>query len=167
MTTTTKEFLGDIIVSTKVYIRYSKAGTTQNTVNGTVNKVEFGTVEQTIGSGYDFSAVANRFQNTSGVQKKYFVRAFTNWHGSGGYRELWISAPNVLATAGVVAKGTTIAHMEDVITGVRQAVVGHIVLEDDDWFEVGCRQTSGGPILIGFASPNRYDLYSTLIVSEI
>ena len=161
------DITGNIITPEKMYMRYILNDAQQLIANNTNTLVNFPDAKINKGSGYTF--ISNTFKNTSGVDKKYFVRASITWDAVGGTaKSLWVTPPNGVVSGTQDADGVAVVTSVDNPSTTRQYVETHIYLEDDQTFQIGIWHNEGTSQNIGIASGSgRYGIYSTLIVSEI
>lgn len=140
-----------------------------NSTNTIVNLPTVGVNNSHASGGGLFTFSSNRFTNVSGSPQGYFIRAFSHFAGDGiGTRSLYFPPKNISASTinSERLEGVSI-HVRtntDSTDGERVSVEAFIELNNNDWFELGCLQSSGGNLDISFATASRYDIYSSLLI---
>ena len=140
---------------------------------GTVTLCQFDN-ETVATNGNGFSFTNNRFTNTSGYTKTYFVNAQVFYDTMSVNSFVVLVLPPKNGTASSVSRGS-VGRIDgfDQPRGANRidtvAVRATIVLDDDDWFEIGVTpwSTPATSNSCGSADSGRYDLYSRLQVLEL
>lgn len=168
-----------LIPATRIYLRCSNSGggapALQNVATSTATLINWGTVENTAGTGFTFAS--NRFTNQTGATITLLITAAVVANASvGGFvanMTMWIPANNTSATvwAGEQAIGVDTCYMPTVAPGVtppfRLTLVSCRQLAPADWFEVGFYQDSGIVYTLNSNVAGAYNLFSTLVVSQM